>query len=187
MLSSITAEFNGITPKALVMWERPKASGAVISAVFLVWLVFGWMEYTLLAATCRVAQLSIASIGAMIYLGRLDAAALQSDVNARVERALDAAKPQLTKAIEVSLRVASWEQPQLTMKVFGASIAISVLGGLFDVLTLLMLATAIIFSAPLGYEKNKAVIDPQVAKLQEQLAQLLKQIPAVSDMTKKKQ
>ena len=172
----MSAMFDGMTPKDLVMWTRPQATGAVVGAIG-VWLfLLGYMEYTLLTLVCRVFQLGAC---AWFVASKLNYApqVTRTDLQDALTKGLNAVEPHIVNALGLLVDIISWQNATFTMQVLVGSIMVSWVGSFFSDLTLLFLVTVGVFAGPITYTQNKEVIDAQLKQLEPMVKDLLAKVP----------
>lgn len=171
LLSSVVKDFDGLTGKQLILWERPRATAAVVAALVTVVLIFGVMQYTILTFLCRLAQLAIVAYGGLVYLQKsaMPRKAITDQAKALVDRMV----PYLIRLADFAALVVSWEDPTLSRNVLIATLVGGVLGNMFSDLTVLAIVGATVFAGPVGYLRNKDQIDPMLKQFAGKLSQAL--------------
>ena len=140
--------FNGLTPRQLVMWERPAASGVVCGGVVAFVLLIGVFDYTLVTLLCRIAQLAILAGIVMKYLGKLpEKSCNPSECITQMGTSIE---PIISSSLSFAFKVLTWENTLVSGKVLLASIVVAMLGNWFSDITLLFLVTVGVFTVPMG-------------------------------------
>jgi hypothetical protein len=162
MNCNLCAEFKNLNGRQLILWERPKATGAVIATIVAVLMLFGYFEYTLITFLCRALQLALVTVGVLVYQKWIVLSV--DDVKKMTRTVISDTEPFVITAVEQLHRVVTWEEPMLSLRVFVVSLVLAFLGNVLSDLTLLLVATVFVFGVPVAYTKNKSVIDPYLSK-----------------------
>lgn len=171
---SICQDLKSISFKQLVLWEKPRATGAVVGGIVTLLMIFGFFEYTLVTFVCRVLELCLAVVGVMVSQKWIDVTA--DDVKKRVRVLISDVEPFVVSGIEQLFRVITWEDKIFSLKVFLASFVAALLGNILSDLVFVMMATVVVFVVPAAYVHNKSVIDPQLQRASKTLDQYVSSI-----------
>ncbi len=157
------------------MWNKPKATGAVVGSLASVLLIFGWLDYSVVTLVCRVLQFLMVGYGVAL---KLDKPVLTSDdVVAHTTKAVEQATPYLTKFIAAVARVVMWEDAWWSLKVLGASMGVAAVGNVFSDLTLIFIISVAIFVLPKTYASHKEACDGALGSLKTKVDGLIGTVP----------
>lgn len=156
--------FQNINFTDIVMWKDPKQTAPILAGIMLIIFVFGFMEYTIVTFLCRVAQIFFVSYWVLSYTGRVPATG-SDEMQVMIRDTVAALEPVAISVLDRLFRVLAWENPFLTLKCIFFSIFLGMLGNVFSDVTLMFLATVVVFIGPLAYSHNKAIVDPVASQL----------------------
>uniref|UniRef100_A0A7S0WBJ8 Reticulon-like protein n=1 Tax=Hemiselmis tepida TaxID=464990 RepID=A0A7S0WBJ8_9CRYP len=168
----------------VLLWKDPMWSGIYL-ALALVWFyltTFGGYTLIGLTSVITLVHLVVSILTSILSAwregdGLPDKEAPQFDL-AAVSRAAGSAAGLINALAAWYWGVLHGRDLAGAAKVVGGLCATYVVGGWFDAYTILLLAVLAAFSLPVAYDKNRAVVDAQVAKLKASLDQAIEKVSA---------
>jgi len=161
----------------LIYWKDAKMSGAALGAGIVLYVLTSFRGYTYLSLTSLLLLTHLLISLAMTLVARWQGKSTPQGKPLQVD-------PELAKkAVEHVNRAIVWysellrgEDVMTAGKVVGVLFVTWTLGSWFDGPTLLMLIYVSFFSLPLGYKKNRKVVDEKLAMVQAKLQEVADKI-----------
>jgi hypothetical protein len=163
----------GMTLKALVLWERPAVSGLVAFSCLGLLVAFGFFQFTIVTLVCRALQLLLLTFAAASYLGYPPLT--REQIVQVAKQWHDAFLPALWDAVDAAARIITWENRTTSTEVLVGTIVLAFLGNIFSDFTLLLLLTIGLFAVPVTYAHNQAVFDEHLKVLKVALDRIIEQ------------
>lgn len=150
--------------KALLPWEDPKKSGAILAGATVVYFLLEMSGYTMLYLIPTLMLVAVIASFVFSYgsrfLGRSHAAIKIPELDDTAARQISAnIQFASNRAGAVANKVLSGEEPASTLKVAAGLYLVSYVGRFFHVFTLAYLVVVLAFTAPKVYQLKKTEID----------------------------
>lgn len=168
----------------LLLWANPVKSGGVVGAATVVYLLFDWSGYTMVALLCNLLMLAV--VGCFLWqhgsslVGRpgppIPTALIEGFSQDQFRDLAEKFRVEVNKVLAIAGRLVSGKDLPLTMKVAGGLYGIGWISQRFSLFGLLYTAVVFAFTLPKVYEVKHVDIDKVVNTIQEKLEQVYKQI-----------
>ncbi|CAN8233292.1 unnamed protein product [Cochlearia groenlandica] len=154
----------GGKPADIFLWRNKKVSGGVFGAVTCLWIVFELFEYHLLTFLCHFSILALASLflwsNASTFIHK--ATPKIPDVHIPEDPLLQLASAlriELNHAFTVLKNIASGRDLKKFVLVIAGLWVLSIIGSCCNFMTLFYIATVLLFTIPVIYEKYEDKVD----------------------------
>ncbi len=167
----------------VLAWEKPYASGAVLSCILALVLVFGVLEYTVLTFVCRLLQFLFAVVGGLTSMKKMTVTS--DDVKITVSNGLTKLQPSIVSAIDCLYRIVTWENVSISGYVFAGCLLVSFLSCFLSDLTIIVLVTFVSFTAPYVLAHHQKEVGQIVDRFKEAFHGLISQLELQTKKAKK--
>lgn len=164
-MAAVLKDFREATTYDILAWHRPVVSGVTLAALFTVWFIFVYYEYTLVTYVSRIVEIAFI-LGAVATLTQ-KAFVSSADVKNHMDHMYEKIRPYAMRFVEGLFGLLTWSNPVASAKVFLASFLVAYVGNWFSDSTLLLILLILAFSVPVVYEKEKPVIDAYLKKAED--------------------
>ncbi|KAG6497723.1 hypothetical protein ZIOFF_045627 [Zingiber officinale] len=152
----------------IILWRNKPISGGIVAGATVIWLLFEWIGYHLLAFICHFLILSLAVCfiwsNAASFVSRppkFPEVILSEDMLLYIVRSVTS---RINVAFATYLSVASGNDVKKFFQVIGALWIFSLVGSWFSFWTLAYLVFLMLYTAPVLYEKYEVHVDTMAEK-----------------------
>lgn len=166
--ASAHAVLGGGKSADIILWRNKPISGGIVAGATVIWLLFEWIGYHLLAFICHFLILSLTVCfiwsNASSFVGRppkFPEVILSEDMLLFIVRSVTS---RINVAFATYLSVASGNDVKKFFQVIGALWILSLVGSWFSFWTLVYLGFLMLHTAPVLYEKYEVHVDSMAEK-----------------------
>lgn len=157
-MNKVASLFDGLSCWEVLTWVRPHASGLALGVCLVTWYFLVAQSNNVITLLCRLVMLGMSVGGA----SRAGLFSLTPESVNQVSNIMERAVRSFAHSI---YPVLTWKCPKLSGAVLVASVIISFVTASVSFSVSILLIIALVFGAPIGYQKNKETIKKHLSKV----------------------